>query len=352
MEILYRKDNNLEFGKRWNEYLDSNLISYQYLLLNIDSLLLFVKDLLIDNSFVIVENNQCVGICFLPIENLNGIISISRSGVYIVSPLSVEKRIEKKIYKEIERISVRLKVQQVKFCLDPLILEYKDKFNTLLEYGFIDSSTTDCLVDLNRTEKDIWKALRKSYKGLINSILKDESFEIVIIDCNNVDYKLHEMYRELHSKCAGGATRSKETFDKQFEMLQNKSATLIGLKYKNKFIGFNYFFHFQKTVIYASGADDPEYENKKIPIYHVLLWSAIQYYKNKGFDYMEFSQPCGYNKINGFNDYLDEKQISISYFKRGMSSRMIPFFRGIKYFDKAILINDLKTYEKKVLSVY
>ena len=131
--------------------------------------------------------------------------------------------------------------------MDPLILEYTDKFNTLLEYNFVDTSTTDCLIDLKLEEKDLWKNLRKSYKGLINSILKNDEFEIVIVDKNNADYELHELYRELHAKCAGRITRVKETFDKQFEMLENDCASLIGLKYKNKFIGFNYFFHFQKT---------------------------------------------------------------------------------------------------------
>lgn len=73
--------------------------------------------------------------CFLPIENF-----ISLAEGYTISPLSIEKRIEKRIY---EQIVKEFNVLKVKFYLDPLILEYTNKFNYLLEYGYIDSSSSD-----------------------------------------------------------------------------------------------------------------------------------------------------------------------------------------------------------------
>ena len=340
MQIIYKIDNKDEFLKRWQDYVNSNLVSYKYTLLNLEYFLLYTKYLIDDKSFVIVENNRCVGICFLPIENINNIISISIADGYIISPLSLEKRIEKKIFEEINNIVKILNIQKIKFYLDPLVLEYKNKFNTLLEYGFINASTSDCLIDLKLSQQELWKNLRKSYKALINNALKNNDFEIVIIDKNNPDHNIHELYRDLHKKCAGN-TRVKETFDKQFEMLKNDLASLIGLKLKDKFIGFNYFFHYKKTVIYASGADDPQYENSKIPIYHVILWIAIKYYKKREFEYFEFSQPCGFNTINGFDDYMDNKQISISHFKRGMGTKMTSTFRGIKYFNNLLFQNDI-----------
>jgi len=351
MQIIYKEDNIELFLRNWQEYIDNNLVSYKYTFLNIEYFILYSKYLIKDKSFVIIENNKCVGICFLPIEKIETIVSISISNSYVFAPLTINKRIEKKIYETIELIIQEFDIQKINFALDPLILEYKDRFNYLLEYGFVDTSTSDCLIDLKLEEKKLWTNLRKSYKALINSILKNEEFEIVIIDKKNSSYELHEIYRELHAKCAGGATRVKETFDKQFEMLENDCASLIGLKYNSKFIGFNYFFHFQKTVIYASGADDPAYENSRIPIYHVILWKAIQYYKKREFDFIEFSQPCGYNKINGFEDYLDEKQINISHFKRGMGTKMVPAFRGVKYFDKYLFLKDIKKFKDKVVNI-
>lgn len=347
MEIVYKNKSIDIFNNRWQEYIDNNLVSYKYTILNIEYFLLYGKYLIDDKSFVIVENNRCVGICFLPIEDINHIKSISIADGYTISPLSIEKRIEKRIFSEINKIVQDINIQKIKFYLDPLILEYTNKFNTLLEYNFMDTSTSDCLVDLRKSKQELWKNLRKSYKSLINSTLKNNDFEIIIIDQNNPNYNIHLLYKKLHNKCAGN-TRIKETFEKQYEMLENDLASLIGLKYKNEFIGFNYFFHHQKTVIYASGADDPKYENSKIPIYHIILWSAIQYYKNREFEYCEFSQPCGFNKIDGFNNYLDEKQINISHFKRGMGTKMVPAFRGIKYLNKELLINDINAFTKNI----
>jgi len=348
MKIVYRDENEDIFLKMWNEYLDNKISSYKYTLLNLEYLILYSKYLIKDKSFIIIENNKCVGICFLPIENIKEIVSISISGGYVFSPLATEKRIERKIFLEIEKISEDCKIQKISFSLDPLVLEYKDKFNILLEYKFIDTSTSDCLINLKLERSDLWKNLRQSYKALINRVMKDNSFEILIIDKDNANYEIHELYRNMHAKCAGGATRIKDTFDKQFEMLENDGASLIGLKYNGIFIGFNYFFHFSKTVIYASGADDPMYESSKIPIYHVILWNAIMYYKQKNFDFIEFSQPCGYNKVNGFNDYLDAKQINISHFKRGMGTKMIPAFRGIKYYSNELLISDVLLYKNMI----
>ncbi|MDK2083867.1 hypothetical protein PT502_08635 [Aliarcobacter butzleri] len=348
MNIIFKIDNQTEFYIRWEEYIRNNVSSYKYLPIYLEYMLFYSQNLLVDKSFVIIENNKCVGICFLPIENFNNKNFISFAEGYTISPLSIEKRIEKRIYELIEQIVKEFNVLKVKFYIDPLILEYTNKFNYLLEYGYIDSSSSDCLLNLRISQKLLWENLRKSYKALINSILKNDNYEVVIINKDNKSYEVHEEYRELHRKCAGRVTRTKETFDKQYELLENDFASLIGLKYKGIYIGFNYFFHFQKTVVYASGADDPEYENSHIPIYHVILWIATLYYKENGFDFIQYSQPCGYNLVNGFDDYLDKKQVNISHFKRGMGTTMVPLFRGIKYYNNSLLIEDIEKFKNQV----
>lgn len=349
MKIIYKMDNHNEFFARWNEYIQNNLASFKYLPLFLDYSLLYAKYLIADNSFIIIENNQTVAVAFIPIEKINDILSISISGGYVFSPLATNKRIEKIVFKIIETICNTKKIDKIQFAIDPLILQYRNQFNHLMEYDFIRTDTTDCIINLKLTESELWQNLRKSYKSLINNIIKNHDFEIIIMDKLNKDYELHELYRKLHTKCAGCETRKKSTFDKQFEMLRDGYATLIGLRYKHNFIGFNYFMHYQQTAIYASGADDPDYENNKIPIYHVILWSAIKHYKQNDFEFIEFSQPCSFGKLNGFNDYLDNKQINISHFKRGMGTEMIMAFRGIKYINKQLLRNDIDEFSNITL---
>jgi len=133
-----------------------------------------------------------------------------------------------------------------------------------------------------------------------------------------------------------------------FSLFSVDKNTLKELKYKDKFIGMQYFFHYQKTVVYASGADDPEYTKKGFNIYHPILWSAQKYFKEQGYEYLDYSQPCGYSKIQGLDDYYDDKQLNISYFKRGMGSEMKTLYRGIKYFDKELFLEDIENFKERV----
>jgi len=347
MIIIYKKENQEIFLSRWQEYLDSNLSSYKYLLSNIDYMLFYSTTLVEDLSFVVIQNNKCIGICFLPIEKNKNYLSISLADGYTISPIASNNKAEAFIFEEIDKIAQEQDVKIIKFFSDSLIQEYKNNSNALLKYNFIDSSSTTGIVDL---KSDIlWTNIRKHYKSMINKVLKDDTFEIFVMNNHNADYSIHEEYRLLHKKCAGVVTRAKETFDKQYEMLENGVATLIGLKYQDKFIGLQYFLHFQKTVVYASGADDPEYTQKGFNIYHPILWKAQEYFKSLSFEYLDYSQPFGYSKVQGFGDYLDDKQLNISYFKRGMGANAKTLYRAIKYYDKELFLNDLEIYKNNTL---
>ena len=345
MEIIFKSNNEKIFLSYWVEYIDKNSATFRYLLPRIESNLISIKNLLFDFSFVVVQNKRCVGICFLPIEENNSYLSISLSGGYTISPLAINDKVERFIFDKIDKIALEKNVKVIKFYTDSLIK--RDEDNYLLKYNFVDTSSTTGIVALG--SNNLWGNIRKHYKSMINKVLKDEYFEIFIMNENNADYSIHEEYRLLHQKCSGKVTRAKESFDKQFEMLQNNFATLIGLKFKGKFIGMQYFFHYQKTVIYASGADDPEYTKKGINIYHPILWKAQECFKDKKFDYLDYSQPFGYSLVQGFDDYYDEKQLNISYFKRGMGAKMVTLYRGIKYYDKSLFIDDMKKFEHRVI---
>ncbi|SVD11794.1 uncharacterized protein METZ01_LOCUS364648, partial [marine metagenome] len=298
MEIVYQSENNEIFSSKWSEYVSANSLSYRYLPLYIQYSIEYSENIIDNKSFIIMEDNQCVGICFLPLEKINNTLQISLANSFTVAPKSINNRIEKKIYQIIEQICTKESIEKIMFYIDPLSLDNK-KFNTLLTFGFIDSSTTDGIINLTLEKDKLWTNLNKSYKPLINGIKKDANFEIMLFDKTCADYDIHESYRKLHKKCSGRRTRLKSTFDRQYEMILQDNALLIGLKYDKKFIGFNYFFHNNKTAIYASGADDPKFEGSKIAIYHPILWTAIEYYHNNKYQSLELSQPCGYNKVNG-----------------------------------------------------
>lgn len=348
IKIITRKNDKNAFLNTWAKYIEVNTASYKYLPLYVDFMLGYIKNIVSDESFVIVRDNTPVAIAFLPVEQIDNKNLISLCGDYTIAPLAINNNIEKTVFDYILYVAKEYNVQSIKFLIDPLIVEYTNKFNHLIKYGFVDTSSSDGLMDMRPDKEEIWKNIRKSYKPLINGILKNPEYEIVKIDAKNPDYDVHEKYRELHHKCSGRITRAKSTFDAQFEMLKNDLGSIFGLKKNGVFIGFNYFLHYQKTAVYYSASDDPDYENFKIPTYHALLWVATEYYKERGFEFMQYSNPCGYAKASGFDDYLDEKQLRISSFKIGMGVNVVPFFRGVRYFNKELFLEDLNKFKNEV----
>jgi hypothetical protein len=165
------------------------------------------------------------------------------------------------------------------------------------------------------------------------------------MDRSNADYDLHEEYRMLHHKCAGGETRPKESFDQQFERLKAGQAVLFGLKYKQKNIAFSYFDYNADKAIYFSGADDPDYA--RFPIYHALIYSAMIYFKRIGVRYLDPEQPACPSVQQDY--YPDDKQLNIAFFKRGFGGYFMENFRGIKYFSRELFKKDMKYFEKNYL---
>lgn len=66
MNIIFKIDNQTEFYIRWEEYIKNNVSSYKYLPIYLEYMLFYSQNLLVDKSFVIVENNKCV-FCLLKI---------------------------------------------------------------------------------------------------------------------------------------------------------------------------------------------------------------------------------------------------------------------------------------------
>jgi len=314
------------FKEKWHYFTKNHKLNFHYLIDRLEYLSLLTENY----SFLIENKGEVVGV----------VVLFDRENP---APFFTDKKIESFVYDKIAEIATKNNLKKIIF--------FSEKDFNFLKYGFFNVLSFSCQVDLRLSQKELWKNLRRRYKSMINKVLKDSDFEIFIMNKYNANYHFHEIYRKLHYKCAG-YTRDKKTFDKQFEMLKNGYATLIGLKYQNKFIGMQYFYHFNKYVIYASGADDPEYTEKKFNIYHPILWKAQLYFKEKGYEVLDYSKPCGVSSIQNFDEYLDNKQLNITHFKKGMGAKMIPLYRGVKYYDKNIFEKDLELFENNIRNFY
>ena len=335
MNLVYRKDGLAEFDSLWNEFLKENKVDFHYELDYLDYTFTYLSEMINDESFLILQNGKCMGICICPIEKLENTNNISISNGYIPAPLYAYDKVKKKIYSKIEELISEYSVKKVLYYYTPYM--YKE-YNELLEFGFVDTSTTTCNVDLTVDKDTLWRGLRKSYKSLINALIKNEDYSLVYSNSEN-KISLHKKYTNFHKQHminAGIEPKNEIVYNKQLDLLNNNLASVIAIKYKDEIIVTNYFFHNECSIAYASSAYDTREEFSSLALVHYLLWNAILHYKNKGYTYINFGQPCGYNQINGLGDYLDDKQVNISSFKRGMGAKMKTLYRGLKQDEKEL----------------
>lgn len=339
INVIFRENNERLFVTYWKEIADQKRASVRYLPATLEYQRAYFKSALhLDKSFIYVVNKKPVACAFLPMEKDKNEISLSLGREYIISPLCLDNAYQKQIFTLIDKIAKDNCVSRIMFSLDPL---NEEGYNYLQKYGYIDTSILSYIIDLSVSE-DLLGACRKNTRNDIKKITRDTDFQIFFIDNKNPSYKIHEEYRILHHKCSGRITRSKESFDLQFKKLLDGNAVLFGLRYKGKNIAYSYFEHSFDKALYASSADDPEYQS--LPLYHSLVFFAMEYLKKKGVRYIDTSQPSNMSAQIGY--YPNRKQLNIAFFKRGFGGDFRMNFRGIKYFSEESFKSDMAEFTK------
>lgn len=326
-DLVFRSQTNKE---NWDFQINENIsffpyefsynsISYQieYQNLHYD----YIQDL----SFIIyLENNP---ICFFYFSHLekNGFkYLISLNGPFansICLPIFskfVSKKIKNKIFDNFHALIRHLKnlnFREINFresqcekksisVFSHNLLNYNHNINILF-INYLNISD-DIQYKLN---------LRKSYKSLINSTLKNLSFSIIESDCEEL-YKI----KKLHFEISGLKTRSDKTWEIQFNEIINGNGFLVNLYQNNNLCSSSMFLFTRDEVIYASGV----YKNiKGLSLGHASQDIAIRKMltlKKKWYRLGEM--PFSFYKMK----HHTEKLINISKFKNGFSSDLIPTY--------------------------
>ena len=219
------------------------------------------------------------------------------------------------------------------FHLD--ILERQTQpLNYLLNYNYLNAAIHGYLVDCEHP------AMRRNHERAVKKISADQNFSLYVMDKKNADYQIHEIYRELHYKCAGKITRPKETFDLQFKLLTEGHSILVGLKNKDKFVAFTYYTYAGDKAISFSAADDTDFAH--LPLYHIINWTAVNELKKIGVKIMDVGQPL--NLSHQFFYHPDEKQKNIALFKTGFAGALVNYYNGIKYFSRRAFEKDMQKF--------
>ena len=163
-------------------------------------------------------------------------------------------------------------------------------------------------IDLGRSEVELRKRLRKSYKSLVN---KQDGVECVppsrvcevMSDC-----------RVLHAEVAERVTRSDNSWDAMAEAVRSGEGLLITLSLNQELCGYCFFFKNDVSAYYASSA----MRDRKGA--HPLIWRAVlELRKNKvKFLVMDYF---------GAGALMTDKERAIRHFKSGFGLLSLPICR-------------------------
>ncbi|MEF2230114.1 MAG: GNAT family N-acetyltransferase [Pseudodesulfovibrio sp.] len=300
----------------------------------------FGANLLGDVSFAVVGEEGVVAVAPLFLIERGGVRTFSLNGDFLPAPfVSSElgknkyEKVQKAVYGEIDRLASEWGVQAARFRIDALCR--MDSYNVLQKYGYLDCSMSTAVVHLERPMEDLWADLRKSYKAIINKALRVYAIETV--DGAAGESSLFADYCDLHFKAAGRSTRPENSYRQQRQAVANDKAALFVLKSEGRPVACAYFLHHGAGAFYGSLADDPDFTGP-VATGHALLWTAINYYRDRGFSALEL----GLQQYSPQLFYVPtEKEWNISLYKRGFGGVIEPMYQGIKYYDADLLHREL-----------
>jgi len=247
------------------------------------------------------------------------------------------------IFAEVDRLADQENVVRGRFmfsALSPNFLNNGIPINYLLKFGYIDISLNTQIIDLRKSEEELWKELRRNHR---RNILKGEKFKIKIYTSKNITKDIFNAYKKMHHKAAGRQTRPDITFDLMYDWLTVDLAFLAVVEFEDKEIGFEYYLVYKNYAVGFSAANDPDYE-KDYPIRHLLEWEAMKWMKKQDISFYEIGlQWYGFLPY----DFPDHKKLNISHFKKGFGGFTVSLIRGEKYYDKNYFLEVYQQRAKK-----
>lgn len=128
-------------------------------------------------------------------------------------------------------------------------------------------------IDLRVSLDLIKRNIRKSYKSLIN--WGEKNFNFIIIDKKNLDRDLFKRFMLFHHYVSGRITRSEETWNIQYKMIEASEAFAVIAFYEDKMIGGSFIIYSGYEAYYAVGVYDRDLMQSGISIAHSMLFKAI-----------------------------------------------------------------------------
>ena len=318
--VFSNEDNFLQLWKSLFEKVDHQCPLY--LPLGIEYQKEYCSDITFtDLSFVIAEkNNPILGIIMSLDQKKDGYTELSGFGrpIIYLEANDISFQLLKGARRKLKTIFEKnLNAHQVMKVVYKDFLP-KDNLSFFGNYLLASGASTypffTQIIELSLTESRLHSSLRKSYQSLINWGKKN--MEINILDNETIKYDDIESFRRLHILSAGRETRSKKTWETQYEMVNNEEAFVITGEYENKLVTAAMFLRSPKLCYYGISASRKELFDK--PISHVIIWNAILHAKKLGCHYFEMGEQFFTNQGESLPT---KKELGISTFKKGFGGK-------------------------------
>ena len=320
IEFVRREDDK----KLWQETF--NLLEYQsteYLSSRIDLLNEFNKDNyedLVDISLIFLVNNKPIGLWPLTAcQNLNSKYLSSQCS-HILPPILIPN-CSSKIIKKIQSNCFNL---VNKFCktfdkknwtsLTPFLDNsyVNDWHLTCLAEGALSRAQYNIYVDLSKDFESIKSNYRKSYKPLIS---KSKKIWNVRVHDSSIDSNIWKEFMDLHKFASGRVTRSKKTWEIQYQDILDGCAILVSIhKECDEMVGAALITFSLHEGRYDVGAYNRDLFDK--PIGHIAQHTAIEELKKRNIKFYKIGRKYFHSDIPS----PSPKEISISHFKEGFAS--------------------------------
>ena len=295
-------------------------VNYQTVVFN------YLSDSSKDISLMLYHDKKLCGVWPLvfdinddePIKSIN-----NQYGGIIIPPLFIEnfpKKSQRKVIKNcIEFLNKLLTISHGKcWRTNELSLnsEVSQWHQILLEMGAtLDRVNYEMFMDLSMPIKEIRSSIRKSFRPLVSSGLKNWHIAVMDKYCENTWNK----FRELHKKVAGRVTRSIESWNIQHEAIKSRNAFLVYVSSaKGDMVGGGYFDMSDFQCNYSVGSYDKDFSNE--PLGHMVQYQAILTAKDKGRKMLYIGDRLYRENL----PHITEKRANISYFQQGFSNKIYP----------------------------
>lgn len=170
------------------------------------------------------------------------------------------------------------------------------------------------VIDLSLSEADLYRRIRTSYKSLINWGKRNLSLRL--LDSNTIQKEDMEKFRRLHFDAAGRETRSRRTWDLQYEMVRQGEAFVMLGFLEGSLVTGAFFSYSPKYCYYGVSASTRELFEK--PLSHVVIWTAILHAKELDCRFFEMGEQLYPNQGNPLPT---QKELGVSTFKRGFGGQ-------------------------------